>query len=1078
MRIQGWTCWKARLALLAVLPLLGAPSCQQTRQAADVNLDGWVDAHDLERMDACIAQPPQVPYPLCLRADVQGDADVDAYDRDIVWRHQGVRLFTPLTVPYTPASIHIDANGVLYLHAPDQNAINRWSVPDAKPLSPIALAPNSRMVTYSGSAHVLYVAYANAIKRIQAGLPVGESSFAFLPAQPLGLATVGPFVFAGVSTFPKFHLVFDPTGVQISAAQTSFHPVDSKYAWDAAKGRMFFLSSSTTPDLRYVAINPATGAIMGSGDSPYHSDSYMFPPVRVSADGSRVLLGTGDFFDATTLEAVESLPVDWPGAPDSLFLGDGGIVITLWPTPEGNTLLQRWDAAHHRADARIYPGQPVRVLQAPDRVAVVTLVEGVPVVDGYVPGDDSDGDGVAYATDAFPLDPAASQDSDGDGFPDAWNPGATAAQSTTGLALDAFPHDAACTLPAHALPGQPGVCDIAGSIPDYYASHVEVDANGIVYLLSLDNDRLYRWSLVEDDHLNPIVLADEPRHLAYSRENDRLYVGYWTGAVTQIDPLAPQPKEQPFVSVPGANVMLETAGTDVVTGDPFGDTVRSFDVDGGLLDTHDMRPSYGPFVWSAPRNRMYWSQLSLEWTGFDAETGQFSTGGQAPYYNHLRPVSYLRPSPDGEQVMASGGDVYSATSLEVEAWLPHSYDDASWEGELLFTVRWDDERTALEARDGTFQLVDRVLLPGEPRYVRTWNGQAVVVTQIDSKPVVHRYASIGDQDGDGVPYAQDAFPTDPAASQDSDRDGAPDAWNPGHGPEDSSTGLVVDAFPADATCQLPEHGSGGVCDALGVLPASPAEDFCASDALVPAASSGSTDFEQTGEFVPLCDGWILVGEPYEERVTLRNVITGRRGASYAFPSAPDDLLLDEATKRLYVSLPEGRTLAVVDLLSGELGQIPVPGSVSSLSLGPGGGIFVHLLQNVGSSAYLNWLAPGATQVVGNWLVGPQTVRWNPARDELLFASLNSFTSVHRHTFDVASGPSLMQYRQGIASYGQDLVLSPDGAHLVIPSLENVPRRGRPRRHRPRRPGAAAGRMAGRALLHGRHSTPRASASSR
>lgn len=54
---------------------------------------------------------------------------------------------------------------------------------------------------------------------------------------------------------------------------------------------------------------------------------------------------------------------------------------------------------------------------------------------------DSDGDGVSDTLDAFPLDPAASVDTDKDGYPDAWNPGKTEQDSTTGLTLDAFPDD-------------------------------------------------------------------------------------------------------------------------------------------------------------------------------------------------------------------------------------------------------------------------------------------------------------------------------------------------------------------------------------------------------------------------------------------------------------------------------------------------------------------------------------------------------------------------------------------------------------------------------------------------------------
>jgi len=57
-------------------------------------------------------------------------------------------------------------------------------------------------------------------------------------------------------------------------------------------------------------------------------------------------------------------------------------------------------------------------------------------------GNDDDGDGVVDAQDAFPLDPAASVDTDGDGYPDRWNANATVAQiAASALKLDAFLQD-------------------------------------------------------------------------------------------------------------------------------------------------------------------------------------------------------------------------------------------------------------------------------------------------------------------------------------------------------------------------------------------------------------------------------------------------------------------------------------------------------------------------------------------------------------------------------------------------------------------------------------------------------------
>ena len=54
---------------------------------------------------------------------------------------------------------------------------------------------------------------------------------------------------------------------------------------------------------------------------------------------------------------------------------------------------------------------------------------------------DSDGDGFADDMDAFPTDAAAAVDTDGDKYPDYWNPGKSKKDSTTGLTLDEYPND-------------------------------------------------------------------------------------------------------------------------------------------------------------------------------------------------------------------------------------------------------------------------------------------------------------------------------------------------------------------------------------------------------------------------------------------------------------------------------------------------------------------------------------------------------------------------------------------------------------------------------------------------------------
>ncbi|MEY4588218.1 MAG: hypothetical protein RL497_294 [Pseudomonadota bacterium] len=66
-----------------------------------------------------------------------------------------------------------------------------------------------------------------------------------------------------------------------------------------------------------------------------------------------------------------------------------------------------------------------------------------------------------------------------------------------------------------------------------------------------------------------------------------------------------------------------------------------------------------------------------------------------------------------------------------------------------------------------------------------------------------------DADGDGTLDTLDAFPLDAAAAQDSDKDGAPDAWNPGcNDPCRASSSLLLDQFPLNAAAALDDDRDG------------------------------------------------------------------------------------------------------------------------------------------------------------------------------------------------------------------------------------------------------------------------------
>jgi hypothetical protein len=88
---------------------------------------------------------------------------------------------------------------------------------------------------------------------------------------------------------------------------------------------------------------------------------------------------------------------------------------------------------------------------------------------------DSDSDGVTDGQDAFPNDPAASIDSDSDGYPDAWHIGMNEDNSTSdpALILDAFPSDADKYLPEFRIlsPADNGFVAYTGSTAPIQIKH-------------------------------------------------------------------------------------------------------------------------------------------------------------------------------------------------------------------------------------------------------------------------------------------------------------------------------------------------------------------------------------------------------------------------------------------------------------------------------------------------------------------------------------------------------------------------------------------------------------------------------
>jgi hypothetical protein len=314
----------------------------------------------------------------------------------------------------------------------------------------------------------------------------------------------------------------------------------------------------------------------------------------------------------------------------------------------------------------------------------------------------------------------------------------------------------------------------------------------------------------------------------------------------------------------------------------------------------------------------------------------------------------------------------------------------------------------------------------------------VLVSSVGGRPTFALFAPAEDVDEDGVPNVTDRFPTDPAAAQDTDGDGSPDTWNPGMGPEDSTSGLSLDAFPDDFACQLAAHGVAGVCDFELVIPSEAGAPLCEIDE--PALSGqGILPSSPVSDFVPLCSGWVLAAERDEYRVVARHLISGRLGLVAPLPSTPGDLELDAEALLLYVAQPDDHSVVSVELPGGPLETFAVPGNPASVSLGADGDLWI----TSGSLglARLHLLPGSGSGVQGNWPIVGLHVQYDESRNQLFSMEDNpNYAALYRYRWDGVAGPVWLQSRSPMLRAGNALALSLDGQHLIVAGDETGPSR--------------------------------------
>lgn len=209
-----------------------------------------------------------------------------------------------------------------------------------------------------------------------------------------------------------------------------------------------------------------------------------------------------------------------------------------------------------------------------------------------------------------------------------------------------------------------------------------------------------------------------------------------------------------------------------------------------------------------------------------------------------------------------------------------------------------------------------------------------------------------------------------------------------------------------------------------------------------SALGGSTVIEPSQDFIPLCHGWVLIGDSSQNRLLERNVITGDTGGTYYFNTQPDQLTLDDDNYLVYFSThPETERLYKLDLSTGSISYNRIVEGERQFSpidmvLGEGGDLFTLLHdRSEGDSPAQNGLWLGlldgdANPVIPNLpLNSPVRVVYDGVQQRLFLTTESNLA-----TFNFIPETNTVVFVNGtdipVGSGCTDFAVSPNGERLA------------------------------------------------
>lgn len=716
-----------------------------------------------------------------------GDSDQDGVTDDLDFYHldancsmesdgNGNQCYITWLNQQNITSVATDADSEkVYFVVDGQNAIYTLDSTTGHFDEPLAVQPGLESIVYDENNDRLILVYAN-----EFGYLPESGDFSAIATVEEGihkLRKVGDYfliVNKGTGYGNRAYYLYNDQG-ESTSTYDSYYYTSTTTGFSRANNKIFHFRDGISPnDVYYLTVNAEEGTFGESLESPYHGDYSIYGPIIASDNGTYVLLGSGDIYRQSDLNWVGSIGGSITGG----FWTADDELVAFSQRNEAELILKRFDSNFREIEVRELGFSPEFTITQNDAYLFIGHGQDALQLQTYVPDNDIDNDGVNNVDDAFPNDIAASEDSDGDGYPDTWNEGYSEADSTTGLTIDVFPVDSLCWLDEH---GIDGVCDYDTRMPDFTPDRIVVTEDGSQYLLSVDNEAIYKWDAELSRYSSPYLLQNlesSPQTMAYSETHQRLYVGTTNGNIVYFDTSSDSGLYTDFYATSTGVYGLASVGNYLLAQDYSGAWATHYIIDenGGLTDSADWNYYSRVYAWNRQLSRVYFfrddtSPNDLHYEDIDQTTGLISGSGETPYHssNYVRPPIVI--SQDGQKVLLGNGRIFDATSLEEIQELELEFSAALWTVDYLIV---GSNNNVQLLSDNDYSLETSFAIAGDVVSLSLQENGNAVVGFIQNGDTHFTILRLADADNDGMPaWWEEQYGLDDSDASDANRD--PDA---------------------------------------------------------------------------------------------------------------------------------------------------------------------------------------------------------------------------------------------------------------------------------------------------------------